>query len=481
MFSRRVRTVLLGGLICTCTLTSCTSPEPERDAPQPAQGQPGKGADGIGDPYYPADGNGGYDAIDYAVTVDYNPGTGILDGDTTVTAKATEDLERFNLDLRGFTVASVEVDGEEAEFAREGEAELVITPAQPLADGDEFTTRVRYTGEPVEAADGQLGGNGWHRTASGGAFVIGEPQSASYWYPVNEHPSDKAAFHLTATVPEDWTAVSIGRKESESTEAGKTTTTWVEPDPVASYLTVLAIDRFTVDESKLADGTPVLDAYAPGAEGIRGDASRVGEIIEFLSGKFGEYPANAAGGIYLGEHVGYSLETQGRPIYTRSADLETIVHELAHQWYGNAVSVESWADICLNECLASYSQWLWAEGKEGADLDARYRATVEQLRTDSGFWGQQLYDMGSGKEFEGVYDKGILAMHALRRAVGDEAFDKVLTGWPEEHRNGNASWLDFEAYVSEIAGKDLTAFFEAWFHGTELPGDEHLYPGSLSR
>ncbi|MBK1785209.1 M1 family metallopeptidase [Prauserella cavernicola] len=476
MFSRRARAALLGGLVCT--LAACTTSQPD-ESREPDQGAPVQGAAGIGDPYYPEDGNGGYDATGYDVSIGYNPDNGNLDGDTTVTARATQDLERFNLDLRGFTVSSVEVDGQPAEFAREGDFELVITPGEPLAEGSEFTTRVRYDGKPQDASSAQLGGNGWQRSESGGAFVLGEPQSGSYWYPVNEHPRDKATFRLTARVPQGWTAVSIGTQESSKTENGWTTSTWTEQEPVASYLTTVAVDRFTVDKGQLADGTPVLSAYAPGAEGIRRDADRVGEVIDFLTTKFGEYPATSAGGIYLANDVGYSLETQGRPTYTLGADFSTIVHELAHQWYGNEVSVESWADICLNECLASYSEWLWAEGKQGDNLDARYRNNIDQLRDDTEFWGQKLYDMGAGNEFEGVYDKGTLAIHALRKQIGDEAFDRVLKQWPVEHREGNASWPDFEQFVSDVSGQDLEGFFADWFRGTELPGDEHLYPGSL--
>ncbi|WP_199431536.1 M1 family metallopeptidase [Qaidamihabitans albus] len=473
MLHDRVRALLLCGLLGT--LVGCTGADPER-----SPGEPAPGAAGIGDDYYPNAGNGGYDATGYDVSISYDPANGRLDGDTTVTARATQDLSRFNLDLRGLTVDSVEVDGGRAEFAREGDSELVVTPPEPVPEGSTFRTRVRYGGTPVDASAGQLGDNGWQRTPSGGAFALGEPHSAAYWYPVNEHPLDKAPFRLTTRVPEEWTAVSIGRQENTSTADGWTTTTWAEPNPVASYLTTVVIDRFTVERGELADGTPVLSAYAPGAAHLRDEGERVGEVIDFLSGEFGEYPQAVAGGIYLGADVGFSLETQGRPTYTRSADLETVVHELAHQWWGNAVSVRSWADICLNECLASYSQWLWAEGKQGDDLDARYHRAVDRFTGSQEFWSRKLYDMGPGHEFEGVYSKGILAVHALRRQIGEEAFDRVLREFPARHQDGNASWPQFEDFAARVAGQDLGGFFEAWFRGTEQPADEYLYPGSLS-
>src|SRR5699024_878193 len=100
-------------------------------------------------------------------------------------------------------------------------------------------------------------------------------------------------------------------------------------------------------------------------------------------------------------------------------------HELAHQWYGNSVSLRSWADVCLNECFASYATWLWQE-KHGADLDTLFREQVNQLGGDQDFWAQPLYDMGPGNEFGGVYTKGPLAVHALRMRIGDDAFDRLL-------------------------------------------------------
>ncbi|WP_019814742.1 M1 family metallopeptidase [Saccharomonospora saliphila] len=467
MLNRRGRTALVCGLVCT--LAACSGGEP----PAHDGGDPAHGAAGIGDPYYPTAGNGGYDAAHYAVTVRYNPRTGRLDGDTTVTARSTQRLERFNLDLRGFTVESVEVDGAPAEFTRH-DSELVITPSSAVPNGQRFTTRVRYAGRPREADQGQLGGNGWYRTSSGGAFVLGEPESASYWYPVNEHPRDKATFEVTARVPREWTAVSIGARTGETTENGWTTTTFREPDPVASYLTVFAVDRFTIERGELDDGTPVRDVYAPGAENARAVAGRVDEVVEFLEGHFGPYPAETAGGIYLDHGTGFALETQGTPTYPPNPDIDLIVHEMAHQWYGNAVSVRSWADICLNECFASYATWLWAEDIEGTDLDAHYEREVARLRDEESFWSERLYDMGAGNEFGGVYSKGPVAVHALRRQLGDDLFARVLREWPAEHADGNASWPRFEEFVSEMAGEDLRGFFDAWFRGADRPADEYL-------
>jgi aminopeptidase N len=348
-----------------------------------------------------------------------------------------------------------------------------------VPSGSTFRTRVRYAGVPAHSENSGLGENGWQFSRSGGAFAAGQPHSATSWYPANDTPRDKASFRLTARVPTGWSVISNGREQPPVEDRGWTTYTWVEPTRIATYLTTVGIDRWTFERSTLPGDIPVVSAYAPGAESKRQVESRLPEVITFLSDRFGPYPQSAAGGIYLNENIGFSLETQGRPIYAKWAQLPVVVHEQAHQWFGNSVSLESWADICLNECFASYAQWLWEEAKEGKNLDQEFRTEV--ARAADRFWNRKLYDMGPGKEFTAVYDKGTLALHALRRQIGDPAFDRVLREWPARHRDSNASWAQFEEFVGEVAGQDLRAFFDAWFRSEGKPAGEYLYPGSLRR
>ncbi|RKT52187.1 M1 family metallopeptidase [Saccharothrix australiensis] len=460
-------------------------PEPTPTAAPTTTGTPpvvdARGGPGAGDPYYPEDGNTGYDVSAYDVTIGYDPATRKLDGKALITAVATDDLSRFNLDLHRLAVSEVAVGGVPAGFSQEGDHELVVTPAAPVRKDEEFVVTVVYGGEPTLIEDRALGRNGWQVSASGGAFAAGQPHSATTWFPANDTPRDKASFKLTARVPDGWSVVSNGVEEGSSQEGGWTTFRWHAPQPLATYLATVAIDKWTIDRSTLPDGTPVVDAYAPGALGAREDQRRLPEVLAFLADKYGPYPFRSAGGIFLSDNIGFSLETQTRPVYAGWADLETIVHENAHQWFGDSVSLRSWADICLNECFASYAQWQWAEAKEGVDLDARYRAEIDRTDDSAEYWNRKLYDMGRGNEFRGVYDKGQLAVHALRRLLGDEAFDRVLRTWTAEHRDGNASWPEFEAHVEQASGQDLDAFFGAWFRGDELPPDEHLWPGGLRR
>ncbi len=436
---------------------------------------------GAGDAYYPTDGNSGYDVTRYDLAITYDPGSKQLDGVATITATATADLARFNLDLEGLRVSDVKIGGRPAKFAQEGDHELVITPPAPVAKDRSFVAVVTYGGKPTTIDDASLGRSGWQVSSTGGAFAAGQPHSATTWFPANDTPRDKAALKVTARVPGGWSVVSNGIEGGVAEDGGWTTFQWQEDTPIATYLATVAIDRWEIVRSQLPNGTPVVDAYAPGTSAEKKPIqARLPEVLGFLETKFGPYPQRAAGSIWIADQIGFSLETQTRPIYAAWADLETVVHENAHQWFGDSVTLQNWADICLNECLASYSQWLWAE-HEGENLDDRYRRELEQKRGSTRFWSPKLYDMGQGNEFRGVYDKGIFAMHALRKQVGDEVFFTALKSWTTQHRDGNASWPQFEGHFAKASGQQLDGFFKAWFRDSGVPEEQYLLPGALRR
>jgi aminopeptidase N len=244
----------------------------------------------------------------------------------------------------------------------------------------------------------------------------------------------------------------------------------------------MAVDRFATHTSKLADGTPVINAYGQHTS-IDPDAeAQLPDILSFLSGKFGPYPFTSTGSIVvssLDELDALALETHTRPTYDGSFFDASAVHELTHQWFGDSVSFSDWRDGCLAECFAQYAGQLWEESK-GLDVDGAYRDIVAEHRTDAAYWQVTIYDPGKDRPLDGaLYERGSLMLHALRRTVGDAMFFTILRDWLTRHRYGNASWPDFERFATQRSGTDLTGFFQAWAHSSTIPAARYLFPGPL--
>jgi aminopeptidase N len=438
------------------------------------------GSDGAGDSYYPQDGNGGYDVADYNLKITYDPASRELTGNQDISARATQSLSSFNLDLHGLTVDAVQVDGRSAKFDRSGDHELTITPSRSLRRGANFHVKIGYHGVPTPINDPTLGINGWQYAKDGGVFVVGAPKSATTWYPVNDTPLDKATFHLAVTVPDEWRVIGNGRERGTFKVPGGSTHIWAEETPAAPYVTTVAIGKWTIDRQTRKDGTPIVNAFAPGTpDSTKQAEARLPEILDFLETKFGKYPIDAAGGIFLNEPIEYSLETIGRPTYAAGLlnPVSVMVHVNSNQWYGNSVTVDRWRDVCINECVATYATWLWKEAKEAADLNKQYADEVTKATPE--FWNGKLYDMGPGNELTGVYTKGPVMLHALRNYIGQTAFDRLLKTWPSLHRDGHASMQDFQRYAEFVGHKNLKGFFDAWVYGTGKPADKYLFPGAL--
>lgn len=415
---------------------------------------------------------GGFDVSDDNVVMSYQPDTKALKGTTTITATATTALDGFALNINGPTVRSVMVDSVAATFTRTGEKDLTIMPGTAIPRGARFQVRVAYDGVP---------GPMWLATRSGGATAFEGRDSD--WFPVHEDANDRADFHLTATVPSGWSVVSIGREGPETHVAATSTFNWTEPNVDPGAIAV-SIDRFTLDRSTLSDGTPVVNAYGPGlAESTRPLGDRLPEILNFLSNAFGPYPFDAAGNVFVdvsGDPPFTSPQTRPVLLDAGSKEYMTIdadVHEQTHQWWGVSAAAASGEDDCLAECFAVYATWMWDEAEDGADLDARYREQVTANKDDTDLWGA-LYRPGQSPGIN-EYTKGPLALHALRRQIGDTAFDRLLKQWPQRYRSAYVTWPQFEALAEHVSGRDLTGFFQAWFRDSTVPADAYLWPGAL--
>jgi Peptidase family M1 domain/Peptidase M1 N-terminal domain len=222
-----------------------------------AQFQPG--APGIGDPYFPLEGNGGYDVGHYTLNLAYDPAANHLDGVATLEATATENLSSFNLDLVGLNVHAITVDGLPAAWTRDV-GELTVTPAKGLRSGRGFTVAVRYDGVPT-VLNSTLGQSGAFRTDDG-MVIVGEPDGAAAWFPVNDHPLDKASYTFRVTVPAGFEVVANGALQRKKTSHGKTTFVWQEKDPMNSYLATATVGHFVIKDYK-RNGIRFYDAIDP--------------------------------------------------------------------------------------------------------------------------------------------------------------------------------------------------------------------------
>ncbi len=426
------------------------------------------GSPGLGDPFFPLAGNGGYDVSHYSLDLSYEPGTNQLEGTVVITATATQDLSRFDLDLRGFTISRLDVDGRAATFTRDGQ-ELIVTPRSGIRDGTAFTVIVGYAGTPTVVTDPDFSIEGWVPTDDG-AFVVGEPQGSPAWYPANDNPRDKATYDFSVSVPAGLTVMANGVLLSHDTSGGRTTWVWRESDPMAPYLSTATLGNFDLSISTAA-GVPSYVAVDPQLS--TGNVLRkLPEIVDFYQSIYGPYPFDAAGAIVDSARVvGYSLETQTKPVFDRMPDEATLAHEQSHMWYGDSVTLTEWPDIWLHEGFATWSEWIWSEHEGNASAHQLFEHYYNTPAHDIRFWTPPPGDPGTPFYlFNGtIYIRGAMTLEALREKVGDLAFFQIMRAWATQNRYGNVTTAQFIALSEQLSGMDLDNFFDVWLYQPEKP------------
>jgi aminopeptidase N len=443
------------------------------------------GAPGIGDSYYPGYGNGGYDVRHYDLDVTYDPATDRLDGRASIRARSRQRLCSFNLDLVGLEVRRVKVDGMGAAWSRDGQ-ELVVTPRRPLKKRAGSKIVVRYGGVPVALRAPDIPVPTAFMTTSDGAIIAGQPEVAATWYPVNDHPRDKASYSFEVTVPDGFEVVANGKPRGQDQRPGALTAwRWEAREPMASYLATIDIGHWDVVRWRTDDGVPVYDAVDTAITGglraeIDSSLARQGEILGLLSDAFGPYPFSTVGGIVDNERpLGFALETQTRPVYSwlfwldqgRPANGDyVVVHELAHQWFGDDVALDRWQDIWLNEGFATYAEWLWLEHEGQLTPQQSFQAAYNAFPADDPFWSVAIGDPGPERLFDlAVYVRGAMTLHALRNAVGDRAFWKIVRRWSSRKSRKAVTTEAFVALAERVSGQQLEELFETWLFTPQKP------------
>lgn len=435
--------------------------------------------DGLGDDYFPTLGNGGYDVQHYTIDLTWNDQTDQISGTVTLNAQALHNLTRFNLDFFGYTIQSLTVDGQPASYTWI-KRELTVKPEAPLKAGEEFTIAVTYNGQPgkdlSEVYD--VFARGWTRY-TGGVYVVSEPNGASLWFPCSDHPLDKATYTFRITAPDRYVVAANGLLvETNNLPGPLTTTIWEASDPMATYLATVNIGDFVIQQSVGPNDLPIRNYFPPDlAEKLTITFAPTAEMIAFFETIFGPYPFEAYGAVVVDSPLRFALETQtlslfGREVAVGRYDTEDVIaHELAHQWFGNSVSLAEWKDIWLNEGFATYASALWFEHRRGQKalveiMDEYYVILKNVTNSDFTAPGSPPVDnLFNG----GVYLRGAWTLHALRLEVGDSVFFNILREYYNRFQDGNATTADFIAVAESVSGQDLSDLFDAWLFAAALP------------
>jgi aminopeptidase N len=431
------------------------------------------------DDFFPDFGNNGYDVQHYDLTLAIDPEEHRIEaGKAVLTVRSTAKLASFTLDLAGLEVSRVAVDGTGALFSRE-EGKLRIQPARQIAKGKRFTVEVDYAGEPEgindpTSDDPTLLPLGW-LTYQNVSYTLSEPVGSSTWYPVNDEPTDKASYRITVTVDKPFQAVSNGVLLSTTNEGSRRRFVWEQKEPMASYLAIVHVGRWEEETLKAGNGkgipirlytTPTTPAQTLAA------LRKTPAMLATFEKLAGPYPFRSYGSVVIDDpELYYSLETQSMSTFRTGIGESTVAHELAHQWYGNSVTIAEWRDLWLAEGFATYFEFLWIY----RDDRKAFNAALRQLYRDTKKAGIGPAVVSEPEEiFEpNTYDRGALTLHSLRLRVGDDTFFDIIQTWHKRYAGRNATSADFIDLAVQVSkDQGVRDLLEAWLALSGIRGAE---------
>ncbi|MFD2469224.1 M1 family metallopeptidase [Amycolatopsis silviterrae] len=441
------------------------------------------GAETSGDGYLPAHGNGGYRVRHYDLDLDYRIGPNRLSATAVLTCEATQALSRLTLDFGEFRVSRVLVEGKPAKYVRRG-LKLQVKPARSVPSGTVFEVEIRYAGNPKPVGT-RWGDIGWDELTDG-ALVASQPVGAPSWFPCNDHPADKASYRLSVATSSPYLVAATGNLVSRYQSASTAKWVFERPEPTSTYLMSVQIGRY--EDLELSEGAwvPEIVVDRPGGvvqraavpprlrRAFERDFGRQGRMMDALEEWFGPYPFGEYVVVVTDDDLDDPIEAQGMAIFGanhvdgKRTHERLVVHELAHQWFGNSLTVADWQHIWLNEGFATYTEWLWSPLAGGESTEALARAWHARMRAKPA--DVTIGDPGVARMFdERVYKRGGLTLHALRGEMGDPAFFALVKAWAVENRHAAVTTGEFVALAEAYAGRSLRGFFSAWLERVELP------------
>ncbi|MCE9515561.1 MAG: M1 family metallopeptidase [Mycobacterium sp.] len=426
------------------------------------------------DPYLPGSGNFGYRVSRYVLDLEYKVSSHRLTGTATITAVTLASLRTFTLDISdSLAVSKVAVNGQRPAHFATGGGKLRIRLETALPAGSAMSIVVRYGGspQPINSIWGTVG----FEELSNGVLVAGQPNGSPSWFPCDDHPSAKASYRIQISTDSPYRTVANGELVSRKVRAAQTDWIYEQPEPTSTYLVTLQIGMYV--NHPFPKAPVAMRAVLP--ERLRAnfdhDFARQPQMMKLFTKLFGPYPLAAGYTVVVTEdNLEIPLEAQGISIFGANhcdgsrGHERLIAHELAHQWFGNSVTVRHWRDIWLHEGFACYAEWLWSENSGGPTADELAR--THHRRLVSSPQDLLLADPGALNMFDDrVYKRGALTLHALRGVIGDAKFFDLLRNWSTRHRHSTVVTDDFTGMAANYAQVSLRPLWDAWLYSVEVP------------
>lgn len=474
-------------LLCLAVALALPGPATAATTSSGATGQRGGYRDALSHPvedsYYPEQGDPGVDTLHYDLDLSWRPAHQVLRGRAAIRFRATGTADRFQLDLgdplrvRRVTLApaGAPATAVRVPFTHRGKT---LRVQAPVVRDQRYLLTVGYRGspEPVKAPTSRTDfhGLGWHTTKDGQVWTMQEPFGAFTWYPVNDQPSDKAYYDVRVDVPRRWVGVSNGELLSRRERDGRTVTRFRNHAPMASYLMTLAVGPYERHEQTGPHGLPVTYWVPRDKPRLLRPLLHTPEALRWLERRLGPYPFDRAGIVVTPSDSAMETQTlvtfgSGNYDYGLRDVRRTVVHELAHSWYGDTVTPRDWRDVWMSEGMATFLEARWAADQGWTT----WRHARREWRRDDDLWREIYGPPGRYHRNRfaalNVYYCPALMLARLRGRVGGDTFDRLVRRWPQTHLDSNQTRRSYERWWERRTGTELSGFFHRWLMSPDSP------------